>query len=181
MHRASVSFALLNEGKIIKSFIDALPISSGNYQEWMIDLRFHYLKQNELPSMDCWHLDFFTPEQKDAKLYLCCLGDCSLTEVITSEVEVSDLPTNDKETFPTWDEEVRSQSHSSVVVSPGNIYQYTTQTLHKGTQATYDGVRIFMRACHNPAVRHSNESPTHALMWQPGGKYSATKAMYVRG
>lgn len=162
-------------------FLNALPIDSDNYDDLIIDLRFHYLKTGYLPSMDCWHLDFFSPEEKDNEVYLCCLGDCSLTEVLVSTVEVSDINPNDNPTFERWDSEIENQSYSSVVVSPSNIYQYTPQTFHKGTPATHDGIRIFMRACCLPTVKHANESPKHALYWELGEKGRAKKALCVRG
>jgi hypothetical protein len=175
LHRASYDFAINQGGIIIQDFIKYLPITNDNKNEWIIDLRFHYLKENELPAIDCWHLDFFNLENKNQKIYLACLGNCSLTEVITSKTEISI-----SKPFVTWNEEVQKQNYSSVIISPGAVYQYTAQTLHKATPALEEGVRIFMRACHMPHLKPQNKSPDYALLWQIGDKTNATHARYVR-
>lgn len=151
---ATVNFAKSSGGPITRAFLDKLniPADSG-----IIDSRVHMLKRGWYPCIPGWHIDDFyrgengQPDLKNApgqRHYFAIFGDVSKTEFLSGTVDLPDAYPGEN-LYACYNREVNTliarKDVSVSKVRPGFIYSFGNSDLHRGTAATGDGWRFFIR------------------------------------
>ena len=152
---ASYSDAWILGGDITRSFLTEIP-----GDDWVIDSKVHMLKTGWLPCIAGWHLDCIgrsgshnQPDiqnrAKPHEHFLMAIGDCSLPEFINSDVELVTPDTEDDTiVYNLYNRQLAGMDFPVYRLSSGDIVRFTSSDIHRGTHATGDGWRFFIRACH---------------------------------
>lgn len=150
-HRAKYSFVKKHCGPIVQKFIKDLD------KTWLIDVRLHKLQKGERPAIAAWHLDFYQKDYPmDFENRMVVIGDCSLPEFVTSDLEVDDI---EPVTF------LHGKSFESRQIKEGEIVSFTATDYHRATPAIKFGYRLFIRATNCTNIKEHNEMPKVSFIY----------------
>ncbi len=175
--RSDLEFVNANAGIIIKTFVEKLP------DEWkrsniLIDSRIHMLMKGWYPCIPGWHHDdvprstitgqpnYENPEYKSEHI-LAIIGDCSLTEFLKGEIEVSD-PNINQIIYGQWNAELKNKDNLFITKIPeGAMVKFNWNTFHRGVPASKKGWRCFIRATRNSLLKSVNEIRQQSNVYLP--------------
>lgn len=165
LYRADMEFARSLGNAELNQILDEFKIS-GKYKHVSIDTRSHMLMTGMYPCIPGWHCDDFyrtdeLNQQPDlanvddaapAIHHLLVLGDCSRTEFIKEDiyippVEIIQQAVGTNAPIYKWCDELIDgmQFKTRIKVDPGSIYTFGPTAFHRGTAATHNGWRCFIR------------------------------------
>lgn len=157
-HKAEKDFVNERCGPIVKEFINDLPWES--WANWIIDVRLHFLEKGDRPAIDAWHLDFYSEVNSlNFENRMVVIGNCSLPEFVTSEIEVDKIEQASFLTDAIFD---------SRPIKEGEKIAFTATDYHRAMPATKNGYRLFMRATNCSHIELENEMPEVSLIYNDG-------------
>jgi hypothetical protein len=167
MFWADREYFLSRGGKVARAFVDALPADVRS-EALNYVARSERLEKGWYPNVPHYHIDGLPPitegvvdyrKQHDIVVYMCCVGDVSLTRFLVGDVELPDTSPQEK-TFDRWTEEIAKQIAEGKVkeheVEPFNIVKFGYGSLHRCTAAKRTGYRYFIHAAANTGVTPMN-------------------------
>lgn len=154
-------------GAAARAFLEALPAdvdaSALNYVA-----RNEKLEQGWYPNVPHYHIDGLPMisegvvdyrKRHEIEVYMCCVGEISLTHFLVGDIELPDLGPEEK-TFDRWTEEIRGQIEAGRVreqaVEPFTIVKFRYGALHRSSAATRAGHRYFLHAASNTGATPMN-------------------------
>jgi len=158
---ADADFAYHKGGPLTRWFLDTLEGVAGDPDPdfaYTIDSRVHMLKPGWYPCIPGWHLDLIprdaggqpdidNPPEGD-RHWLCCIGDCSLTQFLASPVDL-ERPSREEIVYNSFNTQINRLVNSGRIypstVSSGSIVEFGPSDLHRGQAAHKDGWRFFIR------------------------------------
>lgn len=156
----------LNKGGIItKEFIKNLPDRFLHDPNLIIDTKVTMLMKGMLPCIGGWHLDNIKrvngqPDfinSGNAEHIIMIMGDCSRTEFIKDTIYVT-IPDKSKIAFREMANEIDTfASPITHFANSGEMYHINNQSWHRGTPATENGWRYFIRASINHDRKFENQ------------------------
>jgi hypothetical protein len=168
LYRSTLEFAKEQGNQSLNSILDQIPVRT-DFRYASIDTRSHMLMKDMYPCIPGWHCDDFyrTAEFGDqpdlenvdqvapAVHYLIVLGDNSRTEFLKEDVAL-DLSLKEiykeigKEPLYKYvDEQVDLKNLSTIFVESNTIYSFGPTALHRGSPATHNGWRYFIRVTYS--------------------------------
>lgn len=174
LHKCDITHAIKIGGPITKAFIERLPVD-WRLSPLRIDSRAHMLMPGWFPCIPGYHHDDVPREREDGQPnysnpsyqtehVMALWGDCSLTEFATGTAYFPDVPLGGiyyKEWHPLVEKKLANMELSKVTAPERRLIYFDWQTWHKGTAATKNGWRFFIRA-----TRGSKASPANERRWQ---------------
>lgn len=181
LFRADIEFAKAQgheQFNVVLSQLERLFKDDG-FKYTSIDTRTHMLMKGMYPCIPGWHCDDFyrpTGDQPDLinvekmapqKHYLIVLGDCSKTEFLCSHIGLprpESFP-KDKPAYFYYDEflekELTSRLENTKFVEPNKIYTFGPTAFHRGSPASKNDWRTFIRL-----TRSNHYEPKNELRYQ---------------
>lgn len=176
LYRCSLEFAKQQCNDQLNKLLDQIP-AHPEYKHVSIDSRSHMLMKGMYPCIPGWHCDDFyrTAEYNDqpdldnvdaeapALHYLIVLGDCSRTEFVKHDVaffkSLKEIYTQigADPLYKYIDEELDKDKFESILVEPNHLYTFGPTALHKGSAATHNGWRCFIRVTFSNHREPKNE------------------------
>ncbi len=149
-----LAFSRRHGGPITQEFLDLLPTDWID-APFILDSRVHMLKPGWMPCIGGWHLDDIprSGEESQPNFSLvnpatqhvsAVIGDASLTEFLDEEVELWVPPRG--LVYKSFDAQMVYIRARTQFVSSGVLFRFGSYDLHRGTPATKDGFRMFIRA-----------------------------------
>jgi hypothetical protein len=179
LYRADLEFAKSKGDTAFNALIEQIEalFAGDGFEHTSIDTRTHMLMEGMYPCIPGWHCDdFYRPNggqpdlenvEKEApqKHYLIVLGDCSLTEFIkpgntTFAPSPKELP-KDNPCYFYYDKMFEEDKFDTVFVEPNKIYSFGPLAFHRGSPATKNGFRTFIRL-----TRSNHRKPKNELRYQ---------------
>lgn len=166
-----IAYAGKHGGPLTRGFLDRLASTGiGKRDDWIIDSRVHMLKTGWWPCIPGWHIDDFhrggdgQPDlaslSADLGHVMAIVGNYSRTEFLDGEVELTDPPAGVVK-YGWYNNQIRKlvagQFVAPVPVEPGRLYWFGGSDFHRGTPATKDGWRWFIRATSGSDRKPVNE------------------------
>lgn len=159
---ASPEFAYETGGILTRSILDSINLPEIDKEHWwVIDTRSHMLMPGMFPAIGGWHCDAVQRDQYDSQPDLNKMDDslhyvatlASRTEGISNTEFITSELTLDVDTNKVWadvSDQVNSGNLGDRMLMPdGEIYEFTSKTIHRPTAATKRGWRWFFRcSCH---------------------------------
>ncbi len=167
MFSASPAFVKEHGGPLTNEILDAIP------QDWLeeaaelklypnIDVRVHRLYQGDYPAVPGWHCDgeyrqtyHSQPELDKVPLHRHLVGTIStedtgvsLTEFVDEEITI-DLDESDDAEQGVWEQvhdHIETVKPKLLLAEDGQLFDFSSLTLHRATPATTRGWRLFVRA-----------------------------------
>lgn len=178
LHRADWEFAYKHGGPLTRQFLVHLPWWSDVV---LIDSRVHMLMPGMYPCIPGWHHDDVPREREDgqpnyidpsyrAEHCMALWGDCSLTEFAIGEHLVDIPPVGKKiykELSPIVERLCEDGMLKRVIAPEGRMIYFDWETWHKGTPATKNGFRFFIRATRWSKLPAKNEIRLNANVYMP--------------
>ena len=173
------AFSWEHGGPITRAFLELLPDKN-----CVIDSRTHMLMPGWYPCIPGWHLDDVPRTRPDgqpdhlhpayrAYNIMAIVGDASVTEFISGELDLEDIGFYEGAVYGKWNAEInrrlaepdckialRKVPESTLIYMPFGAF-------HRGTPATKNGWRFFIRANFNTARKPSNEIRTQVQVYLP--------------
>lgn len=177
LYRCDFEFARAQGSEALNKILAQFPTKS-EFKYVSIDTRSHMLMAGMFPCIPGWHADdFFRTEelgnQPDLDSvhgeapsihYMAVLGDCSRTEFVTYDVSffrsMKDIYTMIGHGQPIYkyvDQELDKDKFETTLVEPNNIYSFGPTALHRGSAATHNGWRYFIRVTYSNHREPKNE------------------------
>lgn len=134
-------------------------VAKDRYKYHNVDVKLHTLKKGETPCIPGWHIDG-GPDYSGQ--YVIMVSGVSKTEFYTQELLVpydKDMPTS----VLCKNINVACGTTDIVQLKPWHTYKYFNTSIHRGTPATQDGLRLLIRVMGNDrvrGVRHSSFVPS---------------------
>lgn len=175
MFSADPGFARSRGGPITRAFLDRLP-----WEPTIIDSRVHMLMPGWFPCIPGWHLDDVPRTRADGQpdhvspayesVHLASVvGDSSLTRFACGTFNLLDVPEGRGVVYGEWHREIeRLLRHGQVreeTITPGAIIEFDWQAFHRGSAATKNGWRFFIRASRNTTRPAHNEVRTQVQVY----------------
>lgn len=175
LHKADCDFAMRNGGPITRAFLQNLNWHTNDWDAVLIDSRVHMLMPGMIPCIPGWHHDDVPREREDgqpnyinpsykSEHCLALFGDCSRTEFAVGAHEI-EVPEIGCKIYKSWHPQVESLCEAGTLkrrTAPVNrLVFFDWQTWHRGTEATKNGFRFFIRA-----TRNSNRTPRNKIRRQ---------------
>ncbi len=176
LHRADREFAYNWGGPLTRQFLSKL-----SWKDIIVDSRVHMLMPGMYPCIPGWHHDDVPREREDgqpnyvdpsykAEHCMALWGDCSLTEFAIGEHLVDIPPVGHKiykELSPIVERLCEDDMLQRVVVPEGRMIYFDWETWHRGTPATKNGFRFFIRATRWSKLPAKNEIRLNANVYMP--------------
>lgn len=177
LFRADIEFAKKQgheQFNVVLSQLEHLFKDDG-FKYTSIDSRTHMLMRGMYPCIPGWHCDdFYRPtggqpdlanveEMAPQKHYLIVLGDCSRTEFLVRDLALlapEHLP-QDKPSYFYYDEALEKEPEPTIFVEPNKIYTFGPTAFHRGSPASENGWRTFIRL-----TRSNHYDPKNELRYQ---------------
>lgn len=177
LYRCDLEFAKAQGNEELNRLLDAFKLT-GRFKYVSIDTRSHMLMQGMYPCIPGWHCDDFyrtddlgqqpdlekVNEAAPAIHHMLIIGDCSRTEFTTEDIvfpstkEVQAIQGKDAPVYLWYDRQLDSDhSKHTEFVEPGNIYTFGPTAFHRGTAATHNGWRYFIRITESNHRQPKNE------------------------
>lgn len=186
LYRADLGFALeQNKSNLWKDILQSLTanlVGDNKFAHISIDSRTHMLMKGWYPCIPGWHCDdFFRPngqpdlynvvEFADSRHHMIVLGDCSLTEFMTSPLGPRE-PKKDQNVYEMWDKHInrvmRTQAkRETQTVKHGQLVSFGPTDFHRGMPATKPGWRIFIRLTQSNHRKPKNEIRNQTQVYLP--------------
>ena len=179
LYRADFKFARENSNSISfnKLLLELRKLTyNDGFKYTSIDTRTHMLMKGMYPCIPGWHCDdFYRPNEdqpdllnveKDApqKHYLIVLGDCSMTEFTIENMDLKsplDLP-KDNPIYYYYDQMLEENKNvKTKFVEQNKIYSFGPTAFHRGSPATENGFRSFIRV-----TRSNHRKPKNEIRYQ---------------
>lgn len=154
--RADINFVYKFGGSVYRDFLSKIEIDSA-FKYYSIDSRSHMLMKKMYPCIPGWHCDdFYRPNGRQPDLknipkmrhHAVVLGDCSLTEFITTSLNLID-PNNLDQSIPLYGQYDDIVNHTSdlffQVAESHQIVEFGPLDMHRGSAAAKNGWRHFIR------------------------------------
>lgn len=172
--------ALTLGGTITNAFFASLP------DDWkdcdiIADSRVHMLMPGWYPCIPGWHLDDVPRSRADgqpdhddpeykAEHLLCCLGDASLTLFALGNIEL-DEPELGTVIYGDWHDRIEEKIARNELelqhAKSGALIEFDWRTFHRGSIATKNGWRWFMRITRNTRRPVTNELRRQTQVYLP--------------
>lgn len=162
---ADRGFAWESGGPITREFIGA---ALSPDVPWVIDSKVVMLFPGMWPCIPGWHHDdvprtrpldgqpnYNDPANK-AEHVMAVVGDCSLTEFVDETVQLPEVPLARK-VYQIWDRYLEAMRPGTATVKSCDVVSFTWEALHRGTPATKQGWRFFIRASTSTTRKPRNE------------------------
>jgi len=161
---SSLEFARRAGGELTQAFLDRVPESwkESDFQNpVVIDSRSHMLMPGWYPCIPGWHLDDVPRTRPDgqpdhvnpiyeAEHIACVVGDCSLSSFLMGRVELPDIPVGAGVVYDYWNRMIDCYLKNKLVtetqIQSRELIHFTWKSFHRGTAATRNGWRWFIRA-----------------------------------
>jgi hypothetical protein len=175
----SKDFAFENGGPITKEFLSKLPD-----KDFIIDSRVHMLMPGFYPCIPGWHLDDVPRTREDgqpehdhpaykSENIMTIIGDASITEFVRGELELEDIGFKEGSVYGKWNADINkqlSQANCRISVKKAPelaLIHFPFGAFHRGTPATKNGWRFFIRANFNTARKPVNEMRRQVNVYLP--------------
>jgi len=166
LYRCDLEFAKAQGNEQLNRILDQISIESSEFKYVSIDTRSHMLMTGMYPCIPGWHCDDFyrteslgnqpdleaVHEYAPAIHYLIVLGDNSRTEFVKHDTVFFDSMREiyrkigaGEPIYKYIDQELDKDKFESVFVEPGHLYSFGPTALHRGSPATHNGWRYFIR------------------------------------
>jgi hypothetical protein len=172
-------FSMTHGGPITRAFLSRLP-----NRYCLIDSRTHMLMPGWYPCIPGWHLDDVPRTRPDGqpdhlhpayKAYniMAIVGDASVTEFITGQLALEDIGFYEGAVYGKWNAEInRRLAEPGCTIALTKVPESTMVTMpfgsfHRGSPATKNGWRFFIRANFNTARKASNEIRNQVQVYLP--------------
>lgn len=180
LFRADLDMAWRIGGIVVRDVIAQIGFAS-RWKYLSVDTRVHMLMKGMFPCIPGWHCDdFYRPDgypaldrvmkEAPAEHASMILGGCSRTVFITTPVEV-DIPRGCNWSVGT----IYGRAHKQIeeadfggerrTVNPGELFHFSPLTWHRGSPATANGWRYFIRVTGSNHLEPLNEIRTHAQVY----------------
>lgn len=178
LYRADVEFAKEEGSPYFRNLIDylqSLTVGDG-FKYTSIDTRTHMLMKGMYPCIPGWHCDdFYRPDDKQPDLinvermapqkhYVVVLGDCSMTEFLPEDISLpdpNDLPAENP-VYYYYDQMLEEKyANQRVFLEPNKVYSFGPLAFHRGSPASKNGFRTFIRL-----TRSNHRVPKNELRYQ---------------
>lgn len=173
---SDLDFAYNVGGPITQEFITRFLDPDTNY---IIDSRVHMLMEGWYPCIPGWHNDdvsrsgpYNQPYQEqptyDPTHTLMIINDCSSTEFIcpNQTFELSD-PVNNPRVYQAWSREIDNMNLKTQTLKSGQVIEFGEHDFHRGTAATRNGWRLFIRATKDSNRKIENKIRRQANIYIP--------------
>lgn len=191
LYRADLGFALAQNKTDL--WRDILQVITSNLSEDLdradkfkyisIDSRSHMLMQGWYPCIPGWHCDdFYRPNGQpdllnvttfaEQRHHMIVLGDCSLTEFMTSRMGYRSAP-EDQNVYGFWNSYINKKSKTqknsfeSKTVKHGQLVSFGPTDFHRGMPATKSGWRMFIRLTESNHRQPKNEIRNQTQVYLP--------------
>lgn len=178
------AYALEHGGPITKAFFGALP-PDWKEDDIVFDSRVHMLMPGWFPCIPGWHLDDVPRTRPDGQPdhvhpmykseHICAIvGDASKTQFALGDCEL-DEPGEGHIIYGEWHPEIdrliRRAELKEFDITPGVLYAFDWQSIHRGTAATKNGWRWFGRISRKTERKVFNEirRQTQVYLSEPNG------------
>lgn len=177
IYQGSIGFARELGGSWTGQCLNILKdkLDEQDYKDLRIDTRVHMLKPGWFPCIPGWHTDFirrsedgdlqFQPEQdKDVRHFALCSHQPTTIFLRNRNIELEDENWGDI----SRDIETRIQKRflNPFQVDPGNLIEFNSLELHKGTKCEQAGWRYFFRATLFPEGDERRGEYANKRRWQ---------------
>ena len=176
LYRCDLEFAEAQNNPELNRLLKAFNLS-GKYKYISIDTRSHMLMEGMFPCIPGWHCDDFyrtddlnqqpdlerVHEVAPALHHMMVIGTCSRTEFLTEDLqapgpELVQLDQGKNKPVYLWyDQMLESTQPKTMFVEPGKIYTFGPTAFHRGTAATHNGWRYFIRITESNHRQPKNE------------------------
>lgn len=177
LYRADMKFARSLGNSQLNEILDKFEIS-GKYKYVSIDTRSHMLMKGMFPCIPGWHADdFYRTEELNGQPdldnvhekapsihHLLVIGDCSRTEFLVNDLKIPSVGVlqetigKDQLIYQFIDEAIDAMPwEKTTLVDPGSIYTFGPTALHRGSAATHNGWRCFIRITESNHRHTKNE------------------------
>jgi len=178
---AGPDFVYRNAGPLTRAFLEGLSDEFLNSPDLVIDSRTHMLMPGWYPCIPGWHHDDVPRERSDgqpeynnpsykSKHALAVYGDCSITEFALGSAEFEDVPLGEKY-YKVWNDVVDKMVHDKVLESlfipSEQVIYFDWHSWHRGSPATKDGWRTFIRASIQTGRKPTNEIRNQTQVYMP--------------
>lgn len=180
LFRADMEFARKQGNEKFNQVLDQLErlFKGDGFKHTSIDTRTHMLMKGMYPCIPGWHCDdFYRPtggqpdllnveEKAPQKHYLIVLGTCSLTEFLRPQDGPARLPSpeelpKENPTYFYYDKKIEEANPLTVFTEPNKIYSFGPTALHRGSPASENGWRTFIRL-----TRSNHYDPKNEIRYQ---------------
>ena len=176
-YRADMEFGRLTGNQNFNLFLDQMDVlfKDDGFKYTSIDCRTHMLMKDMFPCIPGWHCDdFYRPtgqqpdlmnvvEKAPMQHYCAIIGECSRTELAHDDLVLPDhstLPT-EKPQFLYYDQIIQEMKPKSFLLKEQNIYKFGPLHMHRGSAATENGWRTFIRI-----TRSNHHMPENQIRYQ---------------
>lgn len=176
LYRASMEFAEAQNNPELNALLKQFNIT-GEFKYISIDSRSHMLMTGMYPCIPGWHCDDFyriqelggqpdlqnVHEVAPAIHHLLVLGDNSRTEFLANDIELPSTELvqaehgKDAPVYLHYDKMILDGNEKSRLVEPGKIYTFGPTAFHRGSAATHNGWRYFIRITESNHREPKNE------------------------
>jgi hypothetical protein len=175
LFQADADFAFKNGGPITRDFLNRLPARFQN-EPLIIDSRVHMLMPGWYPCIPGWHLDDIPRSRPDgqpdhvnpeyvAEHAMMITSDVSQTAFAVGDFTLEDLPIGGGVIYGEWhknlDQLIADRKVFVKLAQPYDIIIFNNESFHRGSAATKDGWRFFIRA-----TRGAKRPPTNKVRRQ---------------
>jgi hypothetical protein len=178
LYRADENFAKMEGSPFFRKMIDQImALCAGDgFKHTSIDTRTHMLMKDMYPCIPGWHCDdFYRPgdgqpdllnveKMAPQKHYIVVLGDCSMTEFLEENVSLPDPDYASLAGAPLYayyDANLEIRKPKTKFVESNKIYSFGPLAFHRGSAATKNGFRTFIRL-----TRSNHRTPKNELRYQ---------------
>jgi len=177
LYRCSIEFAKLQDNAELNRILALVPLT-GKYKYVSIDSRSHMLMKGMFPCIPGWHCDdFYRPEYANGQPdlegvneaapaihHLLVLGDCSRTEFLADDSVVLPSPQeiiakhgSEDPIYLHYDQLIEKLNPKTILVEPNQFYTFGPTAFHRGSGATHNGWRYFLRVTESNHRQPKNE------------------------
>ena len=138
----------------LKYLIAAAPV---RHADWVVDVKIHMLMAGQWPCIPNWHCDNvprgnygadYSKASNEHNMLLWISGE-PRTEVITDEIAVEPFVGHDA-----LRNALDAKQPSTSYIEPQRWYSFSQLSPHRGTVATQNTWRVFVRLTHRDVVSH---------------------------